>query len=95
MAEQEGLKPPLLAGKGDEVFLAARITPDACEAALGKAAVQKSLDGLRDDPTQRTEGPLEPVFIFPGDAVEIMVKDNVEGGPLGTPRAAEFWFIES
>ena len=52
-------------------------------------------DGLRDDPTQRTEGPLEPVLVFPGEAVEIMVKDSIEGGPLGTPRAVEFRLIES
>jgi hypothetical protein len=39
LAEQEGLKPPLLAGKGDEIFIPAGVAPDACEAALGKAAV--------------------------------------------------------
>lgn len=56
------------------------------ESALGKATVEKSLYGLRDDPTQRTEGPIEPVFIFPGEAVEIMVKDSVEGGRSGRPQ---------
>jgi len=60
-----------------------------------KAAVEKSLDGLRDDPTQRTEGPLEPVFVFPGEEVEELVKDCVEGGPLGPPGAVEFRFIGS
>jgi hypothetical protein len=51
-----GAKTSLLAGKGDEIFIPAGVAPDACEAALGKAAVQKSLDGLRDDPTQTNHG---------------------------------------
>jgi hypothetical protein len=34
-------------------------------------------------------------IICPGEAVEIMVKDSVEGGPLGLPGAVEFRFIES
>ena len=71
-------KTSLLAGKGDEIFIPVGVAPDACEAALGKAAIQESLDGLRDDPTHRTEGPLEPVDVFPGKTVEIMVKDSVE-----------------
>ena len=36
-----GAKTTLLAGKGDEIFIPAGVAPDACEAALGKAAVQK------------------------------------------------------
>jgi len=88
-------KTSLLAGKGDEIFIPAGIAPDARESVLGKAAVQESLDVLRDDPTQRTEGPLEPVFVFPGEAVEILMKDSVEGGPLGPPGAVEFRFIDS
>jgi hypothetical protein len=55
----------------------------------------KNRYGLRDDSTQRTEGPLEPVFVFLGEAVEIMVKDSVERGPLGSPGAVEFRFIDS
>ena len=85
----------MLTGEGDEIFVSACIAPDARESALGKPAVQKSLDGLRDDPTHRTEGPLEPVFVFPGKVVEIMVKDSVEGGPLGPPGAVKFRFIDS
>jgi hypothetical protein len=88
-------KTSLLAGKGDEIFIPAGIAPDARESVLGKAAVQKSPDGLRDDPTQRTEGPLEPAFVFPGEAVEIMIKDSVEGGSLGPPGAVEFRCIDS
>ena len=43
-------EPPLLAGKGDEGFISAGVAPDAREAAFGKAAPEKALDGLRDDP---------------------------------------------
>ena len=85
----------MLTGEGDEIFVSACIAPDARESALGKPAVQKSLDGLRDDPTHRTEGLLEPVFVFPGEVVEIMMKDSVEGGPLGMPGAVEFLLTES
>jgi hypothetical protein len=88
-------KSSLLAGKGDEIFIPAGIAPDARESDLGKAAIRESLDGLRNDPAQRTEGPLEPVFVFLGEAVEIMVKDSVERGPLGSPGAVEFRFIDS
>jgi hypothetical protein len=49
-------------------------------------------------PIQKLPGcldPLEPVFVFPGEAVEILVKDSVEGGPLGPPGAVKFRFIDS
>ena len=52
-------EPPLLAGECDEVFVPAGVAPDVREAALGKAAAEKAFDGLRDDPPQRAEGPLE------------------------------------
>jgi hypothetical protein len=84
-----------LIGEGDEILVSACVAPDSRESALGKAAVQKSLDGLRDDPTHRTEGLLEPVFVFPGEVVEIMMKDSVEEGPLGMPEAVDFRLTES
>jgi hypothetical protein len=90
-----GAEPSLFAGEGDEIFVSADITPDAREAALGKAAPEKALDGLRYDPPQWAEGPLEPLFIFPGEPVEELVKDCVEGGPLGTSGTVEFRFMES
>jgi hypothetical protein len=52
-----GAEPPLLAGEGDEVFVPAGVAPYAREAAFGKAAPEKAVDGLRDDPPQGTEGP--------------------------------------
>ena len=69
---------PLLAGKGDEVFIPAGVAPDAREAALGKAAAEKAFDGLRDDPPQWAVCPFETVFVFPGEAVEKLVKNGVE-----------------
>lgn len=85
-----GAEPSLFAGEGDERFVSADVAPDAREAALGKAAPEKALDGVRDDPSQRSEGPLKPMFVFPSEAVEELVKDSVEGGPLGATGAVEF-----
>ena len=90
-----GAEPPLLAGEGDEGFVSADVAPDAREAALGKAAPEKALDGLRDDPPQRAEDPLEPLFVFPGEPVEELVKNGVEGGPLGAPGTVELRVIKS
>jgi hypothetical protein len=45
-----GAEPSLFAGEGDEIFVSADVAPDAREAALGKAAPEKALDGFRDDP---------------------------------------------
>ena len=39
---------------------------------------------------QRPEGPLEPMCVFPSEAVEELVKDSVEGSPLGATGAVEF-----
>jgi hypothetical protein len=50
--------------------------------------------GLRDDPPQETEGPFEPAFVFPGEAVEEQVKDGVEGGPLVVSGAVELRVIK-
>ena len=56
---------------------------------------EKALYRLRNDPPQRAEGPFESVFVFPGEAVEELVKDGVEGGPLGPPGAVELRVIKS
>jgi len=45
-----GAESSLFAGEGDEIFVSANIASDAREAALGKAAPEKALDGFRDDP---------------------------------------------
>ena len=45
-----GAEPSLFAGEGDEIFVSADVAPDAREAALGKAAPEKTLDGFRDYP---------------------------------------------
>jgi hypothetical protein len=45
----------LLAGKCDEILYAARITPNAREATLGKAAPEEPLDCFRDNRPQRSE----------------------------------------
>lgn len=86
-------EPSLFAGEGDEIFVFADVAPDAREAALGKAAPEKALDGLRDDPSQRSEGPLKPLFVFPGEPVEELEKNGVEGGPLGAPGTIELRVI--
>jgi hypothetical protein len=44
-----GAEPSLFAVEGDEIFVSAVVAPDAREAALGKAAPEKALDGFRDD----------------------------------------------
>jgi hypothetical protein len=90
-----GAETPLLAGEGNKIFVSAGVAPYAREAAFGKAAPEKALDGLRDDPPQGTEGPFEPNFVFPGKAVEELMKDCVEGGPLGTPGTVELRVIKS
>jgi hypothetical protein len=90
-----GAETPLLAGEGNEIFVSAGVAPYAREAAFGKAAPEKAIDRFRDDPPQGAEGPLEPQLVFPGKAVEELVKDGVEGGPLGASWAVEFRFIES
>lgn len=67
----------------------------AREAALGNAAPEKALDGLRDNPPQGAESPFEPMFVFPGKTVEELVKDCVEGGPLWAPGTVELRGIKS
>lgn len=90
-----GADPPLLAGEGNEIFVSAGVAPYAREAAFGKAAPEKALDRFRDNPSQRSKSPLEALFVFPGEAVEELMKDCIEGGPLGVSGAVEFRFIES
>jgi hypothetical protein len=87
-------EPSLFAGEGDEVFIPTGVASDARETSLGKAAPEKAFDGLRYDPPQRAEGPLEPLFIFPGEPVEELVKNGVEGGPLGASGAVEFRYVD-
>jgi hypothetical protein len=87
-------EPPLFAGEGDEIFVPAGVASYSRETAFGKAAPEEALDRFRDDPPQGAEGPFEPQFVFPGKAVEELVKDGVEGGPLGASWAVEFRFIE-
>jgi len=88
-------EPPLFAGEGDEIFVPAGVASYSRETAFGKAAPEEALDRFRGDPPQGAEGPFEPQFVFPGKAVEELVKDGVEGGPLGASWAVEFRFIES
>ncbi len=88
-------EPPLLAGEGNEIFVSAGVAPYARETAFGKAAPEKAVDGLRDDPPQGAEGPFEALFVFPGEAVEELVKDGVEGGTLGAPGTVELRVIKS
>jgi hypothetical protein len=88
-------EPSLLAGEGDEVCISAGVAPDARDAALGKAAPEKAIDRFRDNPSWRAKCPFEALFVFPGEAVDELVKDCVEGGPLGAPGTVEFRFIES
>jgi len=35
------------------------------------------------------------LFVFPSEAVEELVKDSVEGGPLGAPGTIELRVIKS
>jgi hypothetical protein len=90
-----GAESPLPAGEGDETFVSACVAPYTREAAFGKAAPEKALDRFRDDPPQGAEGPLEALFVFPGESVKELLKNGVEGGPLGAPGSVELWVIKS
>jgi hypothetical protein len=69
---------PLLARECDEELGAARVAPDPREAALGETTSEEPLDRLRDDVPQRTEVPLEPLFVLAGEPIEELVEDGID-----------------
>jgi hypothetical protein len=66
----------------NEPLLGAVGTPDAGEPAFRIAAVKILLDHLLDDRSEKAVLPLETVFIFGQEPVEMMEKHPVKNRPL-------------
>jgi hypothetical protein len=73
---------PCPAREHNEPLLGAVGTSDAGEPAAGIAAVKILLDHLLNDRSEKAVLPLETVFIFGLEPLEMMEKHPVENGPL-------------
>jgi len=80
---------PCPAREHNEPLLGAVGTPDAGEPAFRIAAVKILLDHLLDDRSEKPILPLETVFIFGQEPVEMMEKHPVENGPLRMSRTID------